>query len=258
MTASTKATNSWKEQCRCICSIYTLNETDKIWQDTCKNGTMTMYQNSKDSSDIRLFWIKKGSTVDTNGTMVWRLQGSKLKPKGERAAVIKAWEYSKSKQEIIAIRFKTAQSATTFATKYSNFYPNTVDLSSFKQATNENWTCRACTLLNDSTRTQCIECKISRYIDDGTAMYGMNEKWSCPMCTFENTNDITVCEVCRLDKDKSKVTEDKYQSKIKLGIEKKKSIVSAYCRDIESKLNQKGIIPSNVVHLCTAYYVNVK
>eukprot|EP01084_Bolivina_argentea_P269524 458093_1 len=90
---------SWTKLFRGKSSIYALDEISKEWVDRGISGQLIMFQNNQFRSDIRIKWCKNQREI------WWRLMNGKLKPKGERAWVLKAWDTSNNKQEILAIRF---------------------------------------------------------------------------------------------------------------------------------------------------------
>ena len=76
-----------------------------------------MYLNNQFRSDVRIKWTKNQKEV------WWRLINGKLKPKGERAWVLKAWDTSSNRQEILAVRFSDVQLAQSFAQKFHAVFP---------------------------------------------------------------------------------------------------------------------------------------
>ena len=107
----------WSELFRGKSSIYALDEVSKEWIDRGISGQLTMYQNNQFRSDIRIKWSKNQTEI------WWRLMHGKLKPKGERAWVLKAWDTSKNKQEILAIRFSNIQLSQQFSVKFHQIFP---------------------------------------------------------------------------------------------------------------------------------------
>merc|ERR1719410_2669520 len=86
-----------------------------------------MFQHSQNREDVRIKWEKNSHHI------WWRLNYitcSKLKPKGERALVLKAWATSSNQQEILAIRFRHQQVTIQFANIYHTLFPMTVSASS--------------------------------------------------------------------------------------------------------------------------------
>lgn len=65
----------------------------------------------------------------------------------------------------------------------------------------EEWTCKKCTLLNNSTATVCVVCggsklkSISNFEDEKTLRKG--EFWSCSQCTLKNSLSIQTCIACK-------------------------------------------------------------
>ena len=113
------STTSWVQRISCGCTVYFLNETNNMWEDKGTNGTILMFQNTE-TSDVRLRWTKN---TDNTQEIWWRLVGSKLKPKNQRAVVLRACETKSNKQEIVALRFKTQDAAIAFTIKYGEIYP---------------------------------------------------------------------------------------------------------------------------------------
>ena len=109
--------NSWTQVFRGRASIYALDEDTKQWADRGASGTIIMFQNNSKLDDVRIKWERN------NQELWWRLTSSKLKPKGERALVLKAWHSSSNRQEILAIRFSDQNAAIQFAKKYHNIFP---------------------------------------------------------------------------------------------------------------------------------------
>eukprot|EP00485_Elphidium_margaritaceum_P004231 CAMPEP_0202693288 /NCGR_PEP_ID=MMETSP1385-20130828/7442_1 /ASSEMBLY_ACC=CAM_ASM_000861 /TAXON_ID=933848 /ORGANISM="Elphidium margaritaceum" /LENGTH=1095 /DNA_ID=CAMNT_0049348947 /DNA_START=39 /DNA_END=3326 /DNA_ORIENTATION=- len=107
----------WSELFRGKCSIYALDEHSKEWRDCGIGGQLVMLQNNQFRSDIRVKWSKNTREI------LWRLMAGKLKPKGERAWVLKAWDTSRNKQEILAIRFSDQSLSQQFAVKFHQIFP---------------------------------------------------------------------------------------------------------------------------------------
>ena len=108
----------WKEGLevfRAKASIYALNENTKQWSDRGTSGTVVMFENGGNGEEVRIRW-ERG-----NQCIWWRLTSSKLKPKGERALVLKA--FLDAQQEILAVRFSDQKSAIDFAQKYYAIFP---------------------------------------------------------------------------------------------------------------------------------------
>ena len=109
--------SGWSELFRGKSSIYALDEVSKEWVDRGISGQLIMFQNNQFRSDIRIKWSKNQREI------WWRLMNGKLKPKGERAWVLKAWDTSNNKQEILAIRFSDVQLSTQFSVKFHEIFP---------------------------------------------------------------------------------------------------------------------------------------
>ena len=109
--------SGWSELFRGKSSIYALDEVSKEWVDRGISGQLIMFQNNQFRSDIRIKWSKNQREI------WWRLMNGKLKPKGERAWVLKAWDTSNNKQEILAIRFSDVQLSTQFSIKFHEIFP---------------------------------------------------------------------------------------------------------------------------------------
>lgn len=81
------------------------------------SGQLTMYQNNQYRQDVRIKWTKNTKEI------WWRLMNGKLKPKGERAWVLKAWDIKSNKQEILAIRFSDVNLSQQFMHKFHVIFP---------------------------------------------------------------------------------------------------------------------------------------
>ena len=111
------SSSSWQQIFYGHASIYALDEITKQWADRGLSGKISMFKDNKNVNDVRIKWEKN------NNYLWWRLTSSKLKAKGERALVLKAWSTLNNQQEILAIRFQTQQSALHYASKYVNIFP---------------------------------------------------------------------------------------------------------------------------------------
>eukprot|EP01083_Nonionella_stella_P146470 460735_1 len=109
--------SGWTELFRGKSSVYALDEVSKEWVDRGISGQLTMFQKNGYTSDIRIKWTKNQTD------RWWRLMNGKLKPKGERAWVLKAHDASDNKQEILAIRFSDVQLSQQFAAKFHQIFP---------------------------------------------------------------------------------------------------------------------------------------
>ena len=98
-------------------SVFALDEDTKEWVDRGSSGIVTMIQSTSNYEDVRIKW-EKGEREEW-----WRLTSSKLKPKGPRAWVLKAWAITNNHQEILAIRFSLQDAAIHFANRYRNIFP---------------------------------------------------------------------------------------------------------------------------------------
>eukprot|EP01083_Nonionella_stella_P141773 437460_1 len=107
----------WTEIFRSKGSVYALEDTTKDWLPRGTSGTVIVLQNPAHHQDVRIKFEKNVETI------WWRLTASHIKPKGERALVLKAWAVQLNHQEILAIRFSDEQSAIQFANKYHDIYP---------------------------------------------------------------------------------------------------------------------------------------
>ena len=76
--------SDWIVEFQAKASIYALDEHTKQWKDRGTSGTMQMYRNTHYDGNIQVKWYKG------NKEIWWRLMAGKLKPKGERAWVLKA------------------------------------------------------------------------------------------------------------------------------------------------------------------------
>eukprot|EP01084_Bolivina_argentea_P283210 484988_1 len=109
--------SGWSELLHGKASIYALNEITKQWLDRGSGGSFIMYQNSSYPQDIRIKWSKNKKDL------WWKLMNGTLKAKGERAWVLKAWDISNNKQEILAIRFPDVQLSQQFSIKFRQVFP---------------------------------------------------------------------------------------------------------------------------------------
>jgi len=108
---------SWSELFGGKSSIYALDENSKEWVDRGISGHLVMVQNNQYRQDVRIKWSKNSKEV------WWRLMNGKLKPKGERAWVLKAWDIASNKQEILAIRFSDVALSQQFMHKFHYIFP---------------------------------------------------------------------------------------------------------------------------------------
>eukprot|EP01084_Bolivina_argentea_P182857 315610_1 len=109
--------SGWSELFHAKASIYALDDVTKQWTDRGTSGIITMFLHTQFQSDIRIKWTKNSREL------WWKLMGGRLKPKGERAWVLKAWETSTNQQEILAVRFSDQKSSQIFAKKYNKLFP---------------------------------------------------------------------------------------------------------------------------------------
>ena len=103
-----------KEVYRARASIYALDE-DKQWSDRGTSGTVVMFQSAQNPQEVRIRWEKSAQSI------WWQLTSSQLKPKGERALVLKA--LYNNQQEILAVRFSDQNAAVDFAKTYYGIFP---------------------------------------------------------------------------------------------------------------------------------------
>eukprot|EP01084_Bolivina_argentea_P060781 111059_1 len=92
-------------------SVYALDQHTKQWADRGTSGSIIMY-NHQNTQDVGIIWQKNEIKI------WWKLTGSKLKPKDERALILKALVTVTNQQEILAIRFSNQESATQSAKQY--------------------------------------------------------------------------------------------------------------------------------------------
>ena len=126
--------------------MYALDEDTKQWADRGTSGTVIMFQNNSNREDVRIKWEKdiRSQNQQTQHLEIWwRLTSSKLKPKGERALVLKAWATISNQQEILAIRFSHQDAAIQFAKKYQGIFPMSISgqyqiENIFKQSSSSN------------------------------------------------------------------------------------------------------------------------
>uniref|UniRef100_A0A7S0TC11 RanBD1 domain-containing protein n=1 Tax=Elphidium margaritaceum TaxID=933848 RepID=A0A7S0TC11_9EUKA len=124
-------------------SVYALDEDTKQWRERGTTGKIVMFQHDTEAEDVRIKWEPSSSNHDASAAENWwRLTSSKLKPKGERALVLKAWCMSENQQEILAIRFASQRAAIEFAKKYHLIFPyavgSNVDIENIFENQNQN------------------------------------------------------------------------------------------------------------------------
>ena len=153
-----------------------------------------------------------------------------LKPKGERAWVLKAWDITNNRQEILAIRFSTVQTSQQFAFQYNTLFPPQHQVPTFPAMvpqqgilfflqlhvskcdfahigqSNGPWECAVCTYSNDENVLICLMCGLS--LDGSSSLKARNNNadnvqsveeekpWACISCTFVNTATALACGVC--------------------------------------------------------------
>ena len=96
-----------------IASVYVLDEMSRQWIDQGTYGTLSMSPD-KNASCVLLEW------TNGDGTFYWEITNPSIRPKTERAFVIKAIRSLATTQlmETLAIRFRNQQIANQFATKF--------------------------------------------------------------------------------------------------------------------------------------------
>eukprot|EP01084_Bolivina_argentea_P278311 475375_1 len=285
------SSNNDSEVFRGKASAYVLDDLTKQWNDRGTSGTVIMYDRSPHNKAINtniatIKWVKNTHEV------WWALDGSKLKPKGERACVMKATLLKPNTKEILALRFKTSAVAKQFVSKYHEIFPNSV----FNMHPSRpyyrppgpppmyappppppwphHWQCQMCTLWNADSHSTCAACSSPKTITDAEpnidAFYEDEKKWKCAVCTYTNSMDRQRCDMCGLPQDNYSTrivtrynhTRVEYQQQILDQETETRLTVSGYCRNIEQLLNanilnkQDVIIPSGVIHLCFMFYVN--
>ena len=218
---------------RC-CSIYSLNENDGSWIQEGTNGQLTVYQNDQNHDDIRMKWYK----TNQNQEIWWRFftMHPNLKRKGERALVLRAWRISLNRAQILAIRFATVESKNEFEAAYTKAFPDVVITTHNKKA---DWKCRICNFINVYTDKRCIECGIKRF--------GFGQSY-INIDAFYNDER----------KNSSFFTKDDYKIEISEESVREQYMIHGYCRDIEANLLEERVIPSSIIDLCFAFYINVK
>eukprot|EP01084_Bolivina_argentea_P077903 141363_1 len=148
--------SSWKQLFRNRCSVYALDRNNTCWIDRGVFGTIVLFQDSQNYEDARLKWEKK----DTNQKIWWKLFGSTLKPKGQRALVLKALTSVPNEEEILAIRFNSEHVAVQFAVKYHNIFPDVCDMNIWKRYLNKMY--MNATSYNDDERKKAVENTLKR------------------------------------------------------------------------------------------------
>ena len=104
----------WSLLQSCKASIYTLDPNTKIWtQNGTVSGTLSLYHNTDHKSDARIKFFKVSKEV------WWRLDLTKIKPKGDKAWVLMAYNMQHTK-EILAIRFSDQESTTQFQRHFNS------------------------------------------------------------------------------------------------------------------------------------------
>eukprot|EP01083_Nonionella_stella_P191668 709250_1 len=111
--------SQWSELLQVKASVYKLDEISRGWMEYGIGGQLTMVQTGSDTNDTHIMYIRTGDT-----TIWWKLINGRIKPKGERAWVLKACHVNDNvnKQEILAIRFSDQQSAQLFANKFKQVF----------------------------------------------------------------------------------------------------------------------------------------
>jgi len=210
-------------------SIYALNEITKEWKERGSSGQFRMLQNPAHKQDVRIHWSRPNKS-----DIWWRLLNGTLKPKRERAWVLKAWNDSLGLEEIIAMRFADVILAQYFADAYNGVYPPHLQELTFSQhapnnSNNKNasrsqgpWQCSVCTFENTAGTLACSMCglavetsphkskkhkkhkkkskhkhKQSMEVSEASQLEGApNREWSCPSCTFVNQASVLQCKIC--------------------------------------------------------------
>ncbi len=109
---------SWSELFSGKSSIYALDEVSKEWVDRGISGLLTLWRHSEYGEDVRICWAKGPQCL------WWRLLNGRLKAKGERAWVLKAWDIGSNAQEIVAIRFSDVNLSLEFSVKFKLIFPD--------------------------------------------------------------------------------------------------------------------------------------
>ena len=108
---------SGREVFRAGASINELDADTKQWTPRGVGGTVVMLESARNREDIRIRWQKGPQTI------WWTLSSSKLKAKGERALVFRAFQNEQQDNLILAVRFSDQSKAIDFATKYYGIFP---------------------------------------------------------------------------------------------------------------------------------------
>jgi len=209
---------NYSELLRSKASIYALEPSTKKWIDRGSSGQLVMYQNTQFLQDVRIKWFKPNKQDQW-----WRLMNCALKPKGDRAWVLKAWNMGVNNEEIIAIRFGDQDSSQKFYTNYNILFPPHAQQPTFgyQQVVYVNssskptapWECAVCTYANDTKNQSCLMCGLSFDASEKQKQHNhaaspkpqqppqqnpsaKKEKWACASCTFVNTAASIVCGVC--------------------------------------------------------------
>eukprot|EP01084_Bolivina_argentea_P102517 183659_1 len=229
-------------------SVYALEPTTKQWNDRGTSGTLIMYTPHIHMGTMK--WTKNSHEI------WWKIEGSKIKPKGERTWVMKATLLESDTKEIVALRFQDSTISNQFATKYREIFPISAPRPPPPPMSPP---------MIPPTMTQNLS------ID---AFYEDENQWICTVCTYTNSIDQLRCIMCGLFQSKSRnstqqivtrynTTREMYQKQILDRKAKTELSVTGYCRNIEQMLNanilhkQHVIIPSGLIYLCSLFYVNI-
>eukprot|EP01084_Bolivina_argentea_P102514 183648_1 len=220
--------NIGREVFRGKSSAYVHDDLTKNWIDRGVGGMLIMYHDEQNAMNyVTIKWSKKTQEF------WWTISAlaSKMKPKGERAWIMKATSTQSNEKEILALRFATTELANTFIDKYREIFPSTIRAQTPPSAppfphayippmmhmppimpvNPHQWNCEMCTLWNSNTNIHCDACnslKPNIKPDDEINIEGIYEltnyfidtpdgkKWPCQVCTHPNAMDKVKCEIC--------------------------------------------------------------
>ena len=260
------------------CSIYPYNEQTKHWDDTgLTKGILQLYHNSA-STETSIMWSKNRGNDPKH--FIWTLSPRKIKPHGQRAVALKAFSTSSNKFQILAVRFKTIEELNGFQAEYNKLFPPSSDSN-------------AAVILSISPSNPAPQMSTESTAENFAAATELT--WHCDGCNWDNYIWHKQCNICHqeaekkelevnidsiyTETDESAVDKANYINMVhspKKNLWNAKLIIDRIClfqkrdedkvtrkmKETEQKMinycNEYQIIPSDVIYLCTAFYVNVK
>eukprot|EP01084_Bolivina_argentea_P102513 183645_1 len=113
--------NIGREVFRGKASVYVHDDLTENWVDFAFGGMLIMYHNEQNAKNyVTIKWSKQTQEF------WWTISASKMKPKGERAWIIKATSTQSNEKETLALRFATTELANAFIDKYREIFPSTI------------------------------------------------------------------------------------------------------------------------------------